>query len=67
MIAAKYTEIKTWIPVVLYAVLLGVFAIGFIAADSMKEEVEWQDTVHKARVDTMRAADQARLHHQPMR
>ena len=55
MIVAKYTEVKTWIPVVLYAVLLGVFAIGFIAADSMKEEVERQDTVHKARVDTMRA------------
>lgn len=55
MILGKYVEIKTWIPVVLYAILLGVFAIGFIAADSMKEEVERQDTVHKARVDTMRA------------
>ena len=55
MILGKFVEIKTWIPVVLYAVLLGVFAIGFIAADSMKEEVERQDTVHKARVDTMRA------------
>lgn len=55
MILGKFVEIKTWIPVVLYAVVLGVFAIGFIAADSMKEEVERQDTVHKARVDTMRA------------
>ncbi len=55
MILGKFAEIKTWIPVVLYALLLGAFAVGFIAADSMKEEVERQDTVHKARVDTMRA------------
>ena len=55
MILGKFVEIKVWIPVVLYAILLGVFAVGFIAADSMKEEVERQDTVHKARVDTMRA------------
>lgn len=55
MILARYTGVRAWIPVVLYALLLGVFAIGFIAADSVKEEVERQDTVHKARVDTMRA------------
>ena len=55
MIVGNFVQVPSWIPVVLYVILLGVFAIGFIAADSMKEEVERQDTVHKARVDTMRA------------
>lgn len=55
IVVTNYTAVKTWIPAVLYALLLGVFALGFIAADSMKEEVERQDTVHKARVDAMRA------------
>lgn len=55
IVAANYTEVRTWIPAVLYALLLGVFAIGFMAADSMKEEVERQDTVHKANVGTMHA------------
>ena len=55
IIAAQFAEIKIWIPAVLYTVMLGVFAIGFLAADSMREEVERQDTAHKARVDTMRA------------
>ena len=55
ILLSKFIDVKAWIPVVLYALLLGVFAVGFIAADSMKEEVERQDTVHKARVDTMRA------------
>lgn len=54
IIIANYSEVRTWIPVVLYAVLLGVFAVGFIAADSMKAEVERQDTVHRARVNTIR-------------
>ena len=55
IIAANYTEVRTWISTVLYALLLGVFALGFIAADSMKEEVERQDTVHKANVGAMHA------------
>ena len=55
MIVGNFVQVPSWIPVVLYVILLGVFAIGFIAADSMKEEVERQDTAHKARVDTMRA------------
>ena len=54
MLLSRVSVIPAWIPVVLYAVLLGVFAVGFIAADSMKAEVERQDTVHKARVETMR-------------
>ena len=55
ILMANYTEVRTWIPVVLYTLLLGVFAVGFIAADSMKAEVERQDTVHRSRVNTMRA------------
>ena len=55
MILCKYMEIKTWVPLVAYVLILGISAIGFIAADAMKEEVERQDTVHKANVGTMRA------------
>lgn len=55
MIIGKFADVKTWIPIVLYAVFLGVFAIGFIAADTMKDEIERQDVVHKANVGTMRA------------
>ncbi len=55
MIIAKFVDVKAWIPVVLYVILLGLFAIGFIAADTMKEEIERQDVVHKANVGTMRA------------
>ena len=55
MLLAKYVEVKAWIPVVLYAVVLAVAAIGFIAADSMREEVERQDIVHKANVTLMRS------------
>ena len=55
MLLSKYAEVKTWIPVVLYTVALAAAAIGFIAADSMREEVERQDTVHKANVTLMRS------------
>ena len=55
MILCKYSEVKTWVPLVAYVLILGISAIGFIAADAMKEEVERQDTVHKANVGTMRA------------
>ena len=53
MVASKW--VPAWIPVVLFALLLGVTAIGFIAADTMKDEIERQDVVHKANVTTMRA------------
>ena len=55
MILAKYVDVKTWIPFVAYVLILGISAIGFIAADTMRDEVERQDTVHKANVGTMRA------------
>lgn len=53
MLAAKW--VPAWIPVILFAVLLGATAIGFITAEGMRDEVERQDTVHKANVGTMRA------------
>ena len=53
MAAGKW--VPAWIPVVLFVLLLGAAAIGFIAADTMKEEIERQDVVHKANVTTMRA------------
>lgn len=53
MLAAKW--VPAWIPVILFAVLLGAAAIGFITAEGMRDEVERQDVVHKADVGTMRA------------
>ena len=55
MILCKHMEIKTWVPLIAYVLIFGISAIGFIAADAMKEEVERQDTVHKANVGVMRA------------
>ena len=55
MILAKYVDVKTWIPFVAYVLIFGISAIGFIAADAIRDEVELQDTVHKANVGTMRA------------
>ena len=55
MVLCKYVDVKTWVPLVAYVLIFGISAIGFIAADAMKEEVERQDTVHKANVGTMRA------------
>ena len=55
MILCKYVEVKNWILVILYTVLFALAAVGFIAVDSMKEEVERQETVHKANVGAMQA------------
>ena len=52
MVASKW--VPAWIPVVLFALLLGAAAIGFIAAEGVRDEVERQDVVHKANVTTMR-------------
>lgn len=52
MIAGKW--IPTWIPVILFVLLLGATVIGFIAAEGVRDEVERQDVVHKANVSTMR-------------
>ena len=53
MIAGKW--VPAWIPVILFALMLGAAAIGFVAAEGMRDEVERQDVVHKANVGTMRA------------
>lgn len=53
MIVGKWVPI--WIPVVLFVLMFGVTAIGFIAAEGVRDEVERQDVVHKANVSTMRA------------
>ena len=47
--------VPAWIPAILFVLLLAAAALGFIAAESVKDEVERQDTVHKVNVDTMRA------------
>ena len=53
MLAGKWVPV--WIPLILSGVMLGAAAVGFIAAEGMRDEVERQDVVHKANVGTMRA------------
>lgn len=55
MVLCKFVEIKLWVPFVAYVLIFGISALGFVAADAMKEEVERQDTAHKANVGAMRA------------
>lgn len=52
---ARGSWIKLWIPLILYAVLLGVSAVGFIAADAMRDEVERQDMKLKKDTSCMRS------------
>lgn len=40
MLASK---VPVWIPVVLYTVLFGIAAVGFVSADAMRDEVERQE------------------------
>lgn len=47
--------VPAWVAVLLFMLLLAAAALGFIAADAMRDEVERQDTVHKANVGVMRA------------
>ena len=53
MLAGKWVPV--WIPLILSVVMLGAAAVGFIAAEGMRDEVERQDVEHKANVGTMRA------------
>lgn len=53
MVLAKFVPL--WLPLVVYVVLLGAAAVGFIAADAMRDEVERQDTKLKWDVSAMRA------------
>lgn len=43
-----------WLPIVLYTVLLSAAAVGFIAADSMRDEIERQDIKLKRDVTCIR-------------
>lgn len=44
-----------WIPVIIYVLLLGITAIGFIAADVTRDEIERQDVVLKANTECMQS------------
>ena len=46
--------VPAWIPVILFSLLFAAAAVGLIAADAVKEEVERQDAALKANVETMR-------------
>lgn len=43
-----------WLPIVIYTLFLGVAAIGMIAADTMREEIERQDIQIKMNVSCMK-------------
>ncbi len=47
--------VPLWVALIVYVVLLGVAAVGFIAADAMREEIEQQDRVLKKEVSVMRS------------
>lgn len=47
--------LPVWVAVLIFVVILGAAALGLIAADAIREEVERQDTVLKKNVETMRA------------
>lgn len=47
--------VPLWLPLVLYVLLLGATVIGFVAADTMRDEVEQQDVKLKCNTSTMRS------------
>ena len=47
--------VPTWVPVVLSVILLGFAAVGFIAADVTRDEIERQETARKVNTETMRS------------
>ena len=47
-------KVPVWIPVILYILLLGFTAIGFIAVDTARDEVERQETARKVNTGTMK-------------
>lgn len=49
------TAVPMWIPLVLYVGLLGASAIGFVAVDAVRDEVERQDTTLKKDVSCMQS------------
>lgn len=55
MLLGLIAPVPAWIPALLFVLLLAAAALGFIASDATRAEIERQDSVHKARVDTMHA------------
>lgn len=53
LIVARW--IAGWVAALICVFILAVAALGFIAADATRAEIERQDSVHKARVNTMHA------------
>lgn len=47
--------IPMWLPLILYVVMLGAAAVGLIAADAMRDEIDRQDVKLKKDVSAMRA------------
>lgn len=52
---AVNTVIPVWLAVVVYVLLLGAVAIGLIASDAVRDEVERQDTSLRQNMSTMRS------------
>jgi len=48
------TVVPVWIPVVLFALLMGVAVIGFLSADAIRDEIQRQDTKLQKDVSCMR-------------
>ncbi len=55
MLLGLLVSVPAWIPVLLFVLLLAAVALGFIAADAVRDEVERQDEAHKGNVQTMHA------------
>ena len=55
MLLGLAVTVPAWIPVLLFVLLLAAAALGFIAADATRDEVERQDEAHKVNVQTMNA------------
>lgn len=52
---ALSTLVPLWTEIVIFVIVLAFAAIGFIAADTMRDEIERQDTELKKNAETMRA------------
>ena len=42
-----FMNVPTWIPIIIYAVIVGIFVIGFISAETYKEEIEKAEVEEK--------------------
>ncbi len=54
IILATFVDVPVWIPVIVFVLLLAAAAIGLIATESVRDEVERQETVVKKNVETMK-------------